>query len=385
MRILHTSDWHLGQNFFGLSRQFEHQQLIDWLVEVVQNKQIDAVLIAGDLYDTGAPASYARQLLSQLIAKLHACNCQLWLMAGNHDSVAVLQESQSVLQCLNTHVVTTTEHSHPQLLKNQRGEACATLVPVPFIRPRDVLNAALSGSQQALGQRISEHYHERFQQAQQHGLPVIGTGHLTLIGASTSDSERDIYIGTLEALPSSALPEFDYLAMGHIHRPQQIAGKAHWRYSGSPIALSFSEASQQKSMVLLDTEQLDQPELIELPTWQPMAYLENLTLDTLAREVDRALTQNSLWLSLSFNETRSDLTKKVHQMLADYPVQVLKVQRQQLSPTLAWQQRQASIDELTPMQVFEQRLQGIELSDEQQHALTERYQQVVTQVQEGEQ
>lgn len=384
MRILHTSDWHLGQNFFGLSRQAEHQKLIEWLVEVVQNKQIDAVLIAGDLYDTGAPASYARQLLNQLIAKLHACNCQLWLMAGNHDSVAVLQESQTVLQCLNTHVVTTTEQSQPHVLTNQQGEACATLVPVPFVRPRDVLNAAQSGNQQALGQRISEHYHARFEQAKVHGLPIIGTGHLTLVGASTSDSERDIYIGTLEALPSSALPNFDYLAMGHIHRPQCIAGKHHWRYSGSPIALSFSEAEQQKSMVLVDTQQLDLPELIELPAWQPLASLAGLTLDTLTAAVDAALTHDSLWLSLSFNETRSDLPKQVHQLLAGYPVQILKVQRQQLSPTLAWQQRQASIDELTPLQVFAQRLHGVALSETRQQALTERYQQVVSQIQAGE-
>lgn len=387
MKILHTSDWHLGQNFFGLSRQFEHQQLIDWLVTQVQEKDVQAVLIAGDLYDTGAPASYARQLLSQLIAKLHACSCQLWLLAGNHDSVAVLQESQSVLQCLNTHVITTSGQAQVHTLTNRDGKACAQLLPMPFIRPRDVLAGHESGENKTLGQRISELYHQGYQQAKSLDLPVIATGHMTILGASTSDSERDIYIGTLEAMPSSALPNVDYLAMGHIHRPQIIGGKQHWRYSGSPIALSFSEANQQKSMVLLDTDDLAQPELIDLPTWQPMAALEDLTLAQLGSQVEAKLAQvnlaseQKLWLSLSFNETRRDLTKQVHELLADLPVQVLKVQRQQVSPALAWQQRQVSVNELTPMQVFSQRLREAELAEDAEQALTECYQQILAQVQ----
>lgn len=387
MKILHTSDWHLGQNFFGLSRQFEHQQLINWLVTQVQEKDVQAVLIAGDLYDTGAPASYARQLLSQLIAKLHACNCQLWLLAGNHDSVAVLQESQSVLQCLNTHVITTSGQAQVQTLTNRDGKACAQLLPMPFIRPRDVLAGHESGENKTLGQRISELYHQGYQQAKSLDLPVIATGHMTILGASTSDSERDIYIGTLEAMPSSALPNIDYLAMGHIHRPQIIGGKQHWRYSGSPIALSFSEANQQKSMVLLDTDDLAQPELIDLPTWQPMEALEDLTLAQLVSQVEAKLAQvnlaseQKLWLSLSFNETRRDLTKQVHELLADLPVQVLKVQRQQVSPALAWQQRQVSVNELTPMQVFSQRLREAELAEDTEQALTECYQQILAQVQ----
>lgn len=387
MKILHTSDWHLGQNFFGLSRQFEHQQLINWLVTQVQEKDVQAVLIAGDLYDTGAPASYARQLLSQLIAKLHACNCQLWLLAGNHDSVAVLQESQSVLQCLNTHVITTSGQAQVHTLTNRDGKACAQLLPMPFIRPRDVLAGHESGENKTLGQRISELYHQGYQQAKSLDLPVIATGHMTILGASTSDSERDIYIGTLEAMPSSALPNVDYLAMGHIHRPQIIGGKQHWRYSGSPIALSFSEANQQKSMVLLDTDDLAQPEMIDLPTWQPMAALEDLTLAQLVSQVEAKLAQvnlaseQKLWLSLSFNETRRDLTKQVHELLADLPAQVLKVQRQQVSPALAWQQRQVSVNELTPMQVFSQRLREAELAEDTEQALTECYQQILAQVQ----
>ena len=105
MRILHTSDWHLGQHFMGKSRQAEHQSLIDWLLVQVDEHAVDAVLIAGDIFDTGSPPSYARELYSQLVVRLHSAGVALLLLGGNHDSVATLGESRAMLACLSTTVV----------------------------------------------------------------------------------------------------------------------------------------------------------------------------------------------------------------------------------------------------------------------------------------
>ena len=105
MRILHTSDWHLGQHFMGYSRQAEHQALIDWLLTQVQTQAVDAVLIAGDIFDTGAPPSYARELYNQLVVRLHGVGVALLLLGGNHDSVATLGESRALLAVLSTTVV----------------------------------------------------------------------------------------------------------------------------------------------------------------------------------------------------------------------------------------------------------------------------------------
>lgn len=105
MRLLHTSDWHLGQNFMGKSRQAEHQQLIDWLVTQLDAHAVDAVLIAGDIFDTGTPPSYARELYSQLVVRLHAAGVTLLLLGGNHDSVATLRESSALLERLSAQVV----------------------------------------------------------------------------------------------------------------------------------------------------------------------------------------------------------------------------------------------------------------------------------------
>ena len=105
MRILHTSDWHLGQHFMGKSRQAEHQQLIDWLLIQVEEHAVDAVLIAGDIFDTGSPPSYARELYSQLVVRLHSAGVALLLLGGNHDSVATLGESERLLTSIGRYLV----------------------------------------------------------------------------------------------------------------------------------------------------------------------------------------------------------------------------------------------------------------------------------------
>ena len=117
MRLLHTSDWHLGQSFMNHSREREHTALIDWLLEQVQVQQVDAVLIAGDIFDTGTPPSYARALYYRLIAELHRLNVALLLLGGNHDSVSVLGESLPLLQHLQTTVIAST------------GRACRAVGP----------------------------------------------------------------------------------------------------------------------------------------------------------------------------------------------------------------------------------------------------------------
>src|SRR6185369_305750 len=102
MRLLHTSDWHLGQHFMGKSRQAEHQALVDWLLDQVAAEAVDAVLIAGDIFDTGTPPSYARELYNQLVLRLNRAGVGLLLLGGNHDSAAVLGESRELLACLGT-------------------------------------------------------------------------------------------------------------------------------------------------------------------------------------------------------------------------------------------------------------------------------------------
>ena len=265
MRILHTSDWHLGQYFLGHSRQTEHQKLIEWLVEQTRIHHVDAVLIAGDIFDTGAPPSYARELYNRLVLALREAGVGLTVLAGNHDSVAMLQESRDLLALLNTFVMPSVQddpNEQVQVLTTRDGAPGAIVCAIPFIRPRDVLMSVAGENardkQASLQDAIHAHYQALFALAVQKRaelgvhLPIVATGHLTTVGASASESVREIYVGSLEAFPTAAFPAADYIALGHIHRPQKVGGLEHIRYSGSPIALSFDEARQTKQMLLVD-------------------------------------------------------------------------------------------------------------------------------------
>ena len=245
MRILHTSDWHLGQHFMGKTRQTEHQAFIDWLIQQVRDNAIDAVIIAGDIFDTGAPPSYARELYNQLVVELYNTGASLLMLGGNHDSVATLGESRPLLSCLSTTVIPAVEENldNQVLVINKRdGSPGAIVCAIPFIRPRDVMQSQAGQSaeekQLSLQEAIHQHYQAVYQRAcckrdtLRLPLPIIATGHLTTVGASASESVREIYVGALEAFPTTAFPLADYIALGHIHRPQKVGGLEHIRYSG---------------------------------------------------------------------------------------------------------------------------------------------------------
>lgn len=131
MRILHTSDWHLGQNFYSKSRAAEHEAFLNWLLETARTHEVDAIIVAGDIFDTGSPPSYARELYNRFVVNLQQTGCHLVIVAGNHDSVATLNESRDIPAFLNTTVVASAGHA-PQILKKRDGSPGAVLCPIPF-------------------------------------------------------------------------------------------------------------------------------------------------------------------------------------------------------------------------------------------------------------
>ena len=234
MRIIHTADWHLGQFFYSKSRAAEHQAFLDWLLAQITQHQVDALIIAGDLFDTGSPPSYAREMFNRFVVALQPTQCQLIVLAGNHDSVATLNESRELLACLNTRVITsaTPQGEQQVLMLHQRdGTPGALLCAIPYLRPRDILRsqAGQSGREKQISllEAIEQHYQQCYAAAlaerADRALPIIATGHLTTVGVTKSDSVRDIYIGTPAAFPAQAFPAADYIALGHLHRAQRLA------------------------------------------------------------------------------------------------------------------------------------------------------------------
>ncbi len=387
MRVIHTADWHLGQFFYSKSRAAEHQAFLDWLLAQISQHQVDALIVAGDLFDTGSPPSYAREMFNRFVVALQPSGCQLVVLAGNHDSVATLNESRELLACLNTQVITSaTPHGEQQVLtlKQRDGTPGALLCAIPYLRPRDILRsqAGQSGREKQLSllEAIEQHYQHCFaaavaqRDAQPHPLPIIATGHLTTVGVSKSDSVRDIYIGTLDAFPAQAFPPADYIALGHIHRAQRIANSEHIRYSGSPIPLSFDELGREKSVFLLEfSTTLESVTPLTIPLFQPMQMLKGsmAEIEHLLAQFSDSDREQPTWLDIEITtqEYLSDLQRRIEQLTADLPVEVLLVRRSR-------EQRQRSLErldnetlsELKVEEVFARRLAQEERLDADQVA-----------------
>lgn len=387
MRIIHTSDWHLGQNFYSKSRAAEHSAFLDWLLTSAQAHEVDAIIVAGDIFDTGSPPSYARELYNRFVVQLQQTGCQLVVLAGNHDSVATLNESRDILAFLKTTVVASAGHA-PFILPQRDGTPGAIFCPVPFLRPRELVTSQAGHSggekQQLLLKAISDYYQQQYEAAcalrGDRPLPIVASGHLTTVGASKSDAVRDIYIGTLEAFPASHFPPVDYVALGHIHRAQKIGGSDHIRYSGSPIALSFDETGKSKSVNLVTFSDGHLAEVLPLtvPVTQPLAVLKG-DFSSISEQLTQwrdAPQEPVVWLDIEItsDEYLHDIQRKIQAQTEDLPVEVLLVRRSraQRERILAGERRE-TLSELQVEEVFERRLAQETLEEAQRLRLTQLF------------
>ncbi|WP_153448427.1 exonuclease subunit SbcD [Vibrio algicola] len=397
MKILHTSDWHLGQNFFSKSRKREHQKFLQWLLELVEKQSIDTIIVAGDVFDTGSPPSYAREMYNQFVVDVHKTGCTLVVLGGNHDSVSMLNESKELLACLNTHVIANSNEdltSQVLTLKTQSGEVGAILCAVPFVRPRDVVQS-LAGEtsvdkKQSLGHAIKQHYHQLYQYAEQvrdsldAQLPIVATGHLTAVGVTASESVRDIYIGSLEAFDAGAFPPVDYMALGHIHRPQIVAKSESIRYCGSPIPLSFDEikgfdeiksieqaeaGTQTRQRIQIANKQVVVVEFdnnqkkitpTSIPIFQAMAVIKG-DLQQIEQQLQQfTQVKDTVWLCIhvEVQDYLSDLQARIQSLVEGLNVEVLQLRRTRSQQAKALTQMQnETLAELSPQDVFAKRLQ----------------------------
>ncbi|MDD3926642.1 MAG: exonuclease subunit SbcD [bacterium] len=281
MKILHTSDWHLGRTLEGHSRLEEQSAFIDELCGIVSAEKIDLLLIAGDIFDTYNPPAEAERLFCDALERLSAAGAAVAAAAGNHDSpdrlcaVAPLTERYGISLIgypAETLPVSGASASGPQRLDSGPGwfrlhlPRCGeTAVIAAMAYPSESrLNLLLSTSlddadlQAAYSGKIGTALRAAADNFGQDTVNII-LGHFFLAGGLESDSERPIQLGGAHAVNADALPEADYIALGHLHRPQRLAGGLTGFYSGSPLAYSFSEAGQQKEVILVDAAPGRQP------------------------------------------------------------------------------------------------------------------------------
>jgi exonuclease SbcD len=264
MKILHTADWHLGKRLEQSERTDEHQAFLNWLIGILQTEKIDVLIVAGDIFDTGSPSNTAFEQYYGFLRRVKDTSCrEVVIIGGNHDSISTLNAPQALLKYFNVHIIGgVPEEFTDQIIEIKDAEGAVELVvcAVPFLRDRDirlsVAGETLEERETRIKEGITGHYHKFIEHLTDYKLkqiPVIATGHLFAAGSSTSDSEKEIHVGNLGQVGGDQFPaEFNYVALGHIHRPQLINKFNHIRYSGSPVPLSFSETDDNKIVVVLE-------------------------------------------------------------------------------------------------------------------------------------
>jgi len=269
LRILHTADWHLGLLFHGYERDWEHAGFLEWLLGVIAERQPDALLLAGDVFDSVNPPASAQRRYYDFLARAHAAQprMQMVVIAGNHDAASRLEAPQEVLRGLNISVIGTVprdgagEIDAAKMvvpLHNAAGAVEAVVAAIPFLRPHDV--PVLAEAADAFLEGVVELHRQTIEAArlvaQAHpGAVLLAMGHCHLMDASESpESERRIVLGNAEALRVETFPdEVAYVALGHLHKPQELHG-GRIRYSGSPLPFSFTEHEYRHRVLELTAE-----------------------------------------------------------------------------------------------------------------------------------
>lgn len=268
MRILHTADWHIGQTLGGWSRDAEHRAFLDHLGAVIENQAVDALLVAGDVFDGINPSGDAQKLLYGALAGFlrRRPGLTIVMIAGNHDPAARLEAPHAVLRDLGVHMLGTLHRTagkvdmdrHLIALPDIGGTTRAHVLAVPFLRAADLpglsLGAEATGESTVVAATRTLHADmAQAALARAGGLPLLAMGHLTCAGGLESEgSERRILIGGEHAVPPDIYPPgLAYVALGHLHRAQSLDG-GRVRYAGSPFPLSATEIPYDHGMTLID-------------------------------------------------------------------------------------------------------------------------------------
>ncbi|GAB3994782.1 exonuclease SbcCD subunit D [Nocardioides marmoraquaticus] len=299
MRLLHTSDWHLGRSFHGQDLLAAQQAFLDHLVEVVVEREVDAVLVAGDVYDRALPPVDAVALADRGLHALAATGARVVVSSGNHDSARRLGFGSRLLDVAGVHVrADLTRVGEPVLLADEHGPVAVHALP--YLDP-DVARSAWALPARSHATALGEAMRRvRTDLASRPGTRSVVLAHAFVTGGQASDSERDIAVGGVSAVPLSAFDGIDYVALGHLHTPARLSESV--RYSGSPVAYSFSEAGHTKGSWLVDLgpEGLRDVELVPAPRPRELALLRG-TLEELLVDPAHAAHEQA-WVQVTLTD-----------------------------------------------------------------------------------
>ncbi|WP_301099068.1 exonuclease SbcCD subunit D C-terminal domain-containing protein [Otariodibacter sp.] len=401
MKIIHTSDWHIGKRLHNYDLSQDFNLFSTWLLDVVKEKGVNLLLVSGDIFDLANPSSSARQQYYSFLIRLKEIGCKVILTGGNHDSASVLNAPKEILNAIDIKVVGSLPNDFDEYIipvYDDNGKA-VVIHAIPFLRDADLRNAN-DGTQNDRIRIVQEGIQKVFEKSLKFGkekypdYPHIAMGHLFTAGVSTSDSEREIQIGNEAKFDAHRLGKgFDYVALGHIHKPQKVNADIPIYYSGSPISLSFSERTDNKRILLLDTEKGFEPESITIPLFRKLQRISG-NLEKIQSEINRLKVETSLTTLLEIELIEecynANLEDRFMQLLNDFSHSNAEI----VKTKLTFKDRvigahelygvSEDITELKPIEMFSKLLETQAYPDEDEQALKIAFNELVEQVQHAE-
>lgn len=396
LRILHTSDWHLGRQLKSHNRYNEFTNFLNWLEITIKTRNIDALIISGDIFDNSTPTVQAQTLYYSFLNKLADTHCRhTVIISGNHDSPSFLDAPSGILKRNNIHVTGLASHNpcdEVLTLSDKNGTPELIVCAVPYLRDRDVRTVSRDTSpddtERALTAGIRSHYAQVLEHARKlqgdSDIPVIAMGHMFIRGGHTrpDDGTRQLYVGTALQINADIFPDWlTYTALGHLHSPQKC-GRENIRYSGSPIPMGFGESGQKKSVCIVELEgrECTGIEEVEVPLFQRIERV-NGDYGQIFSQLEILAAQNvSVWCDVTYTGegTASGLHDRIQEFTKAFPlVEVLSVHDEGTSGVIISEGKRISLENIKPLEMLTLCYDSNKTPDDKREILTPLYKEIM--------
>jgi len=402
MKILHTSDWHLGRSLYGKKRYDEFSEFLDWLGKTIEEECIDLLLVAGDIFDTSTPSNRAQKLYYRFLCRVAGSCCRhIVVIAGNHDSPSFLNAPKELLRAINVYVVgAMTENLEDEVivLNNDQNIPQAIICAVPYLRDKDIRiiepGETIDDKNAKLVSGLKDHYanicaiaeqkQAVFAESGHSEVPIIGMGHLFTSGGKTVDGDgvRELYVGSLAHIGKDIFPaSIDYLALGHLHVPQIVGDVEYIRYSGSPIPMGYGENMHDKKVVIIefDDATLSIQEL-QVPCFQPLERIVGSLDDIHTRLEQLKQNKSTAWLEIEYTgeDIIGNLREMLDETLADSSMEIRRIKNKRIfDRVINAMKEDETLDDLNENDVFERCLESFAVLPEDRIELTSSYNEII--------
>ncbi|WP_370424613.1 exonuclease SbcCD subunit D C-terminal domain-containing protein [Tenacibaculum dicentrarchi] len=394
MKILHTADWHLGHRLHEQSQLAEQTLFLNWIENYIIDEKIDLLLISGDVFDTGSPSNQSLAMYYNFLVKLQKTSCKnIIITGGNHDSPGTLNAPKELLNALSIKVVgKATENSADEVFEININNEKVIIGAVPYLRDGDIRRAVAGESFDDLTDKYKKalinHYQEiaiESEKINSSNAPVIAMGHLFATGGSVSDSEQNIYVGTLGHIGAEDFPTyFDYVALGHLHRPQIVGENDKIRYSGSPNILSFSELNYDKKIIVLEisVNKISNIDDVIVPNFREFYKLKGSMEDCIAKfpSIISNSYQLKPWIEIVLDQDNTIQTDELKIASESYDFEILKITLKNQRKIKGIEELLAdatSIKELVPTEVFKLKCEEMDFDLDQNQQVWDAFNEVL--------